>query len=120
MVQVAISANGRTAVAWGTSAIGLSTVAYTTGRAATGAWAPRQFLSPGGLATIAINDHGALAAVWTVPDHGDFLAARIVASLSANGSTWSPQTALIRFDASELLTSENDILDGITASLLST
>jgi hypothetical protein len=99
--SVAIASNGRTAIAWETPVIGLTTVRYATGRAATGVWSPFQNLAPGGQASIAINSRGALAAVWTVPATTDFLTGSIVANTSANGTTWSTQASLMSFDGYE-------------------
>jgi hypothetical protein len=99
--SVAIASTGRTAIAWETPVIGLTTVRYATGRASMGVWSPFQNLAPGGMASIAINSRGALAAVWTVPATTDFLTGNIVANTSANGTTWSTQASLMSFDGYE-------------------
>jgi hypothetical protein len=99
--SIAISANGRTAIAWEATVIGLDTVRYTRGLAATGAWEPIQDLSPGATPSIAINSAGAMASVFTTSSAGNIRAGDIVGTVSADGRTWSTQRVLHRFDGLE-------------------
>lgn len=73
------------------------------------------WLSTATVAAIAINSHGAMAAVMTAPRAGLARSYTLTGTVSPNGSTWTPQTVLARGGLANLQVTMSNSGDAVAA-----
>jgi hypothetical protein len=115
---IALASNGRTAVAWSTwhvvEGVRVYDARLSKSLARTGAWTSPVWLATGTVASLAINAHGALAALFTEP-RATPRTYVVSAAVSTNGSTWSPMVVLSRGGAAQLQVTLSDMGQAVGA-----
>lgn len=98
--SVAISTNRRTVVTWSSwhvvNGVNVYDARLAKSLATSGHWTAPVWLTPGIVTGIAINSHGALSALVAVPRATTPVSYVLSATVSPNGTTWTPQTVLSR------------------------